>query len=496
MKKGKRAIGVLLTLAFILSMSLPGIVFAEGEYSISVENAKQGETYQAYKIFDATYSASGTTYYIHSYDAYYSDVAANSLFRLLKADDNTYQVTWDTSVEDEVIIQFFTDLGAKGSAAGAATAEAQGDEPASATIFLSDPGYYFVTTTLGSVISITTANPDGKISDKNSEPVLTKGVRDESHEDEGKTETDFEKKDEADIGDTLEFEITIAQAAHLSGLCLHDYTDPGLSFGGNESISVYLGSIEEENIVSSGNYTITNESGCHEYCQFQILFKDEWLDSLSKTDVIIVTYTAVVNEQAAKDNWNHAILKYGDASWSVAADTDTRVFGFKLKKTDENGNKLDGAVFTLRELSKTSDLQGDVKLDEVIYFVKDSDGNYIVAKDGSKEPGAVQEITVGSASIFGLEAGSYQLEELKAPDGYNRLDYAIAVTIDAEGNVTISGGDSSSASGDVLTVINQSGTALPGTGGIGTTIFYVLGVILILGAGTVLIMKRQRKGTR
>ncbi len=495
MKKGKRVIGILLTLAFILSMILPEMVFASGEYSISVENAKKGETYSAYKIFDTTYSASGVTYYIHSNDAYYSDVAGSELFKLVKSGDDTYQVTWDTSIDGNIIIQFFTGIGAKGQPAGNATAEAQGDEPATAVIFLPDPGYYFVTTTLGSVISITTADPDALIRDKNSEPVLTKGVRDESHEDEGKTETDFEKKDEADIGDILEFEITIGQAAHLSGLCLHDYTDPGLSFGGNESIRVYLGSIEEENIVSPGNYKITNESTCHEGCLFQILFDDKWLDSLSSTDVIIVTYTAVVNEQAEQDNWNHAIIKYGHDSWSVPADTDTQVFGFELKKTDEAGNKLDGAVFTLHEAAKTSDLLGEIKLDDLIYFVKDSEGNYIVAKDGSDEPGAVGEIAVGSVSVFGLEAGSYILEEQKAPDGYNRLDHAITLTIDAEGNVTFSDG-SSSAEGEIITVINQSGSPLPGTGGIGTSIFYVLGLLLILAAGTVLVMRKQKKGTR
>ncbi len=495
MRKGKKTVGIFLVLAMILSMSLPGLVFAEGEYSITVENAAAGETYCAYKIFDATYSGDNAVYYIHTSDAYYEDVAGSSLFKLIPAGENTFQVSWEEKDRDN-IPPFFSGIGYKGEPVGSATAEDTGSGKITAVISVPSPGYYFVTTTLGSVISITSAAPEGIIREKNTVPVLDKGVRDESHEGPGGNEKDFEENNQADIGDLLEFELTISQAAHLSSLILHDYMDPGLSFSGNESIKVYLGSISDGNAVSSGNYTIKNESGCHDGCAFQIEFNRDWLDSLAVTDIIIVTYTAVVNENAVTDNWNHAVIKYGDGGTSIPADTDTQVFGFELKKTDDKGEKLDGAVFTLTEISKASGFLENVKMDELLYFVKNAEGKYILAENGKEEVGASEKIEVGSAILFGLEAGTYKLTELIAPDGYNLLTGDITVTIDKDGTVTFSGGDGGSSAGNILTVVNYAGSPLPGTGGIGTTIFYVLGVLLILGAGSVLVLKRQRKGTR
>ncbi|MBD9116887.1 MAG: LPXTG cell wall anchor domain-containing protein, partial [Clostridiales bacterium] len=117
------------------------------------------------------------------------------------------------------------------------------------------------------------------------------------------------------------------------------------------------------------------------------------------------------------------------------------------------------------------------------------------AKDGNiyrvDPEGTVTEITTpedGKFVIEGLDAGTYYLKETEAPAGYNKLGTIVKVTIDHEGKITV---DKSETATDLVKVNNNSGTELPSTGGTGTTIFYVLGSILVIGAGVLLVTKKR-----
>jgi LPXTG-motif cell wall-anchored protein len=116
----------------------------------------------------------------------------------------------------------------------------------------------------------------------------------------------------------------------------------------------------------------------------------------------------------------------------------------------------------------------------------------------------------GKIEVDGLAAGKYLITETQAPNGYNKLDYPIELviefTLDANNvgkwtySANMNGTKLSVTNGEItgneLRVVNKQGSTLPVTGGIGTTIFYVVGTVLVLGAGVLLITRKRMKDAR
>ena len=154
---------------------------------------------------------------------------------------------------------------------------------------------------------------------------------------------------------------------------------------------------------------------------------------------------------------------------------------FKYTKTGETETALAGAKFTL---SKNADGSNPIAL------VSKGNNVYRVAKTG--ETGTVTEITTddtGKFTIKGLDADTYYLTETAAPAGYNKLAGPVTIVIGENG--VVNGTTEASQGVDEVKVLNQSGTELPSTGGIGTTIFYVVGGILVVGAVVLLVTKKR-----
>ncbi|MCI7020608.1 MAG: prealbumin-like fold domain-containing protein, partial [Clostridiales bacterium] len=168
---------------------------------------------------------------------------------------------------------------------------------------------------------------------------------------------------------------------------------------------------------------------------------------------------------------NDAKLTWGDASNTEWSETVTKTYQFEILKyaaTDTNKNPLAGATFQLKDASGN-----------VVKLVKVSDTEYRVA-NGS-ETGAVESFTTvasGKIVIKGVDLDKYTLVETAAPAGYNTLKDPVEVTVLATNALTVE-------------VPNASGTELPSTGGMGTTIFYVLGSVLVLGAVVLLVTKKR-----
>lgn len=189
------------------------------------------------------------------------------------------------------------------------------------------------------------------------------------------------------------------------------------------------------------------------------------------------------------------MLSYGDSQKTTEVTTNTKtfemnVFKFYEDKNNSNTEKgLAGATFKLTKDSKDANN---------ITFVKTSNETatndvYRVAKTG--ETGAVTTITSpksGKFTIQGLGAGTYYLTETKQPDGYNKLSGPVTVVIDKDGQVKVKNGDAYDEVTQVK-VENKSGTVLPSTGGVGTTMIYLIGGALVLGSGVVLATKRRVK---
>lgn len=214
-------------------------------------------------------------------------------------------------------------------------------------------------------------------------------------------------------------------------------------------------------------------------CTFEIRFTDSYLKNLTDNADIKVTYTATLNENAVVKtaaNTNKVVLKYGNNQSTVEKETETYTYRLTVVKTNaDETKKLKGAIFKL-----STDKDGNYPLK-----FTEKNGQYVVDPNST-----IETITTpdgGTFTIAGLDAKEYYLTETVAPAGYNKLADPIKLVV-SEDNVTK---DGEVLVNDTLTVKNQSGTLLPGTGGIGTTIFYVIGGLLMAAAAVLLITKKR-----
>ena len=241
--------------------------------------------------------------------------------------------------------------------------------------------------------------------------------------------------------------------------------------------------------LAANNYTVSTAE-FSDGCTFEVSFTQAYLDSLTNTATAYVSYTAMLNENAViagEGNPNTSKVSYGDSSKTkYTPDSQTKTYTwdvdvFKYTMNGETEKALAGATFTL---SKNSDGSNPIAL------VSKGNNVYRVAKTG--ETGTVTEITTdttGKFTIKGLDADTYYLTETAAPAGYNRMAGPVTIVIGANGVVNAT---TEAPNGvDEVKVLNQSGTELPSTGGMGTTVLYIAGGALVLLAMVVLVMKKR-----
>lgn len=476
MKTKKRLFALVLALALLLSLSVTAFATMEGELgggSITITNAAVGETYKAYQIL-----------YLESYDADNDAYAykANSAWETWLKTQTDYvtfdasgYVTWvkgaDAADFAALAREFAKTLSTpdKEAVATETTVKFEGLKL----------GYYLVDTTLGALCTLDTTNPSAEVKDKNEKPVPEKEVKEDSTGEYG-------DENDAQIGDTVEFKTTIHAKKGAENYVLHDVMSDGLTLNA-DSITVKVG---DTTLTAGTHYTLVTAPD--DGCTFEIKFAQTYLDTLTGNTDIVVTYTAVLNDEAAiytDANTNKTKLTYGDAQETEWDETKTYTYQFDLVKTDKENKLLDGAEFALYTQATGG---------TAIALVKESDTVYRVATDAEKSntDGSVVTTTTitvkdGKVTIKGLDADTYYLEETKAPDGYNMLDERVEVTIE-DNNLTATIDSAHWTQGGVH-VVNQTGTELPSTGGIGTTLFYVLGGLLVVGAAVLLITRRRMR---
>ena len=466
-KTFKKLFAALLAAALVLAMAVPAFAVTNAtKGSITISKTVKDETYTIYRMFKLdSYNAESNTYSYtveSDWEGFFKTGAGGNYITL----DGQNHPTWTAADEnDSTTVAAF----AKAALAWAADKKISGTKETATgdTVTFSslDLGYYLVDSSLGALCGLNTTNPNATIKEKNEKPEIKKEVQ---------TSTgDWGDKNNAKIGDTVEYKVEIKVADGAQKYTVTDTMSKGLTFN-STSLKVAVGSTFA---TADADYTLTpTKNG------FTLELPESYVSTLTKGTVILVTYNATLNKDAVIDgdgNTNKVTLSYGNHQNTVPSEVTTKSYQFDLVKVDGTTNKLlDGAEFELAD--------GNTKLS----FVKDDDGNYRVAAAG--EDGATTTITVknGKVNIYGLAGKAYTLTEIKAPDGYNKLVTSETVNL-ADGSKAHATFDADVYKDGGVVVENHAGTVLPSTGGMGTTLFYVIGGGLMVAAVVLLVTKKR-----
>lgn len=465
-------------LALVLLLALAGTAVAEDKGSITIDNAIVGKTYTIYRIFNLNshntdYSAINYTV-SEKWTAFFAEGAPGRAYVDI---DKTYgYVVWKTGASPAnfaaAAIKFAADKGiAHDGQAVAAPGTVKFDDLAL--------GYYLVQSDLGALCSLDTTMPNVTIKEKNSESTVDKQVQEDSTGDYG-------DHNDADIGQTVNFKTTINVVdGEPKNYVLHDTMSAGLTFD-PASVAVTIG---ERTLAKDTDYTLLT-SNLTDGCTFEVKFKD---GVLKPNDVVEVAYSAKVNEYAViggtgNDNKTH--LTYSDTPKSTGERlTKTYVWQFDVFKYAMRDGKeipLAGAQFVLYKT-----------VNDEKFYAQVANGKITGWTDDKEKATVFETPDNGKFFIAGLDADTYYLEETKAPDGYNRLKEPVNVVITANiasgKTVTATITYNETATGTVR-IENQTGVELPSTGGIGTTVFYVIGGLL-MGVAVVLLVTRKKMST-
>ncbi len=498
MKNLKKAASLILAVMMILSLAVPAFAAPEqGKITITNVEMKDGDTatYSAYKIFDIVQENGATSYTISQDSPWFDLVAmevgsgryqskvngitfasnANGVYTLTanvlapgqEPDENVVYLN-ATEFVAAATAYYDANKAAIDAAGSTAFAKGEGNHP-EATV---DYGYYYVNTGMGALVNVNAANVS--ITDK------------------GQNDMPFDKtidKKTANVGEDVAYTIT-SKVPDTKDYTKYTYVikdtlDDGLTLKA-DTIKVSLVGVgadsETIDITGSAGYTQKVEGN-----GFELNFDMKALTA-NKDNVgaqVVITYSATVNANAAANiEWNNASLTYTNKTKTETVTDKEYVHTFNLviDKTDGGSNKLAGAVFAL----KNKDGQ---------YYAVNADGAVSWVASVS-EATTVTTDADGAASFAGLAAGAYELEEITAPEGYNKLNGTVSVVLegvtDTEAEAIANGlADVQTRLVDTEEVANYSGNLLPETGGIGTTIFYIAGGVLVIGASVLLITRRR-----
>lgn len=341
------------------------------------------------------------------------------------------------------------------------------------------------------------------LSPKSVYPTVDKEVQDEVADQEtGASEGWGETADHA-INETFSFRLTATLPAsekyadyETYKVTFNDTMSDGITF--EEIVSVYVGDVE----VTEYTCTATEDQvGGSWSLTIEDLKAIEGVDLTNGAEVVVV-YNAHLNENAqvdnesatSTDNENSVYLTYSnnpnvDGEGKTPTDY-VWVFTYEVKNTKyanqaEEGKELEGAGFTLYDDE-----------DNAIKLIDNGDGTYTVAAQDATE-GVVTEMVTsenGLFNIIGLDAGTYTLKETTVPAGYNKCaDMTITISAqhyedDEQDDACVELTNNSTMDNDI---INKSGATLPETGGIGTTLFYLLGGLMTAGSALILVVRRR-----
>lgn len=510
----QKLMAVLLAAAMVCAMAIPAFATdgdataaaaSTGEGKITINNAITGQTYTIYRILDLEYHADTNSYRYTANEAWRTFVRSQT--GDLKLDEETGAVTWINSNpknNDTAIQKFANSAGTYAmdhsvqavksiTAKGKEGEHGNADNSTSITFENLPLGWYLVVSDLvdvhnGALCSIDTTDPTVEIREKNSNSTLDKSILEGDQ---------LLSVNNAGIGDVVNFQLDIVvKDGQPKGYVVHDKMSEGLTFNSN-SVSVFHSDGNASGNLTTG-YTLDTHPG--DGCTFEVKFDD---GTLKPNDMVTISYTATVNNKAViagSGNTNEAYLQYNNNKTTVKHTTTTYVWGMGVRKFAnlDNGDTDHALADAEFKLYKGADADKKYAAFSTATTV-DGTSVYKLTNWVTDAATATAVVTPASGNIKleGLDEGTYYLEETKAPVGYNKLTAPITVVISS--TLPPTGGTASytvTADGATTTdytvrVENKAGTELPSTGGIGTTIFYVVGGGLMVAAIVLLVTKKR-----
>lgn len=485
MKKTKRFASLLLALVMVFAMAVTAS-------AATITNNTSGHSYDAYQIFSGTQADDSSALGDITWG---SGINGDELLEELQ-EDYDYFDNCTTAADVAKVLEGKSD---NCDEAKALAATATKHLTNTKTVIAADATD--VTLAAGYWLLVDTTTPDdGDAKNAALLQVTNKGnITIDKKYDAPEVEKTVDDND-ANIGDTVTFTLSATMPSTFEGyetykVIFHDTMSAGLAYENISSVVVNNNELDE------GKYSVdikNNEDGT---TTLTITIADVIALGADPSSKVVVTYTAIVDDDAiigTEGNPNKVYLEYSnDPNWDGEGDEPTgdtpedevKVFTWEIPAVKIDGSTksaLSGAVFSLYKADETT-LINVVAAGNNIYKV--------CTQTDCTDHTHVTQITTdetGKFNIEGLEQGTYYLKEITAPAGYNKLTEAIKVVVGKDGVITVG----SSTVTETVTIENNQGATLPETGGTGTTVFYILGGILMVAAAILLVTKRRMNANR
>lgn len=513
MKLLKRILAIVCTFVMIISMatgvnavndSSATATTTSTTGSITLENAVVGDEYKVYKILTLESYVKDKAYsYKRNGDGWDKFINSTQGTQFFESNENGYVKLKSTAYNDTAARKIA--IYAIGFAQAnrdtvrptkTVRAEATSKTETTKVVFNDlELGYYVVESTSGTACAITTTDPDATIKDKHDNPSVNKIIE------HGGVVKDNKTMNSVNLGETVYFETTINVKPGAKNYVLHDTMDSNLENfyvyevscnlpnSKNQNTSLATTGAENEKMVSVRPGAFNSEKptdGCTFELSFTNLFYTTYRQQIDRGELtkIYVKYFATVGNKAQINTAmkNTTYLTDGENNLETdKSETETYTYGIPVFKYTGTNTPLADAKFIL------SKVENATEADAIKFTSNGAFYRYTIDQTNGGGNTTLVSPTKGRFEIQGLEAGTYYLKETEAPKGYNKIQKSIKIEILEGGSIKV---DNNAITGDVR-VQNNTGSILPSTGGMGTTLIYVVGSILVLASGIVLFSKRK-----
>ena len=454
MKTAKKTLAILLAVMLVAALGASALAAGTGSITITPPAntpSNATNTYTIYKVFDADGNGSAISYKLVP-----GKTTAPTGFSVDAQGNVTHPGTATelTAAEIAAIAAYVTNADIVGTATSTGTA--------AATLGNLPNGYYYISTSTGAAVTVTSTNPNAQVNDKNTVPEHKKEITG--------TEAQYGSFDAAgknaiaQVGKKVEFTQTITVGKGAKDYILHDTMTSGLTYDPSSLV-----------VTNAPGYTTTPTATGDTLTVYLP-------NNLAEGTVVTIKYSATVNSAALTTDFekNTAKLQYGNnPTPTYTPEQEVKVYDAKITAVKRSGSTtgpaLAGAGFVLKNSSNA--------------YYKLDNGTVTWVTDIAQADEHISTASGEVPAFTGLANGSYTLVEKTVPSGYNKAaDTPLTIKDASQNNLTTE--LTVSPAGPI---VNMQGAVLPTTGGVGTTIFYVLGSCLLLGAA-VLMITRKRMG--